>query len=182
MASTLTQVNSAKQDTLEKYGTEAFQCVFALVQFVLADPLLRSTFISFLQTLKAQIIAEKSLIQLVIGQSTVAVALINSQVAAAEAVLGVTTGLGDRFPLGVFMRCPVIADTVHAVTGDKAGSTRPINPMEQAKNKIKELKYQLRVLQIKIEKMSSQVAQFTLIEDQIDSLINLFNVLADFPG
>lgn len=179
----VTAIQSKLRALRAAFGT-GVTCVLAVLQFVLADPILRSTIVTFLETLKAQIELQKSLAQAAVQQATISAALLNTQIQALEAVGSTVGGLGNRFPLERLLQCPPLGRIVNEIKGSvvKAQGGLPTpSPLAQAKTKIRNLKYYLFVLQKKIDILSQKIEDFDLFIVQIDAIIDLVNVLADVP-
>lgn len=160
-------------------------CILALVSFFLADPVLRTVIVTFLQTLLTEIALQKAALQLIVAQSTVALALINSEIQAILAIFSVADGLGNRFPLDKLMGCPIISEPVNYVKeglsrlGSGAGFP---NPIQQAKTAFRDLQYKEALLQQKINKLNTAIGQLDLFGTQIQALIDFINAVASFPG
>lgn len=169
-------------------GEGAFQCVMALLQFILADPLLRSAIIGFLETCKTQIALQKALLELAVGQLKVTFALLESEVTAVSALFSIADGLGNRFPLGVFARCPLTASMAAAahsgmdflVPAGAGGSV--MNLIKKAKTKVRDLQYKVARMNQMLDQMNATIERCTLLTAQIDAIEEFINALADFPG
>lgn len=171
----------AAQNQLKALTGGAFACIMALLQFILADSLLRSTIITFLEFLKAQIALQKALLEATVAQLKVAVALLETEVSTAAALLGAVTGLGSRFPLDIFMRCPLTAAMVNAVSKGLAVSPKD-NPIAIAKTKIRDLQYKIARMNQILDQTSASIEQCTLFTAQINAMEDLINAVADYPG
>lgn len=179
----------AAQDALKKVvNSSAFQCLMVLLQFILADSLLRSSIITFLETCKAEIAIEKALLELTVAQLKIALALVETELSALSVVFSVADGLGNRFPLGVFTRCPITATIAAKVQGGNSATTAKNavggirNKIQQAKTLVRDLQYKVARMQKMIDQVNADIESCTLLTAQITAIEDFINALADFPG
>lgn len=188
---TATETAKAAQDSLlAVVGKTSFSCLMALLQFILADPILRSTIITFLEACRAQIALQKALLQLAVAQLRITLSLLQAEVAAAGALFGIANGLGNRFPLGVFSKCPLTAGIVNAaqkgVDSIKAGGgssgSKVFNALREAKTKIRDIQYKIARMTQLIDQTNANIEKCTLLDSQILAIENFVNALANYPG
>lgn len=176
-----------KQDELirkiGKGNADALQCILAVVAFILSDPVLRTIIVTFLQTIQTEITLQKTALQLIVAQSTVALALINTELQVVLALVSAVTGMGGRFPLDKLMGCPPLAEFVHFAEGKLKNSTSSFpNPITRIKTTIRDLQYKEALLQQKINQLNTAIGQLDLGISQIQALIDFVNAVASFPG
>lgn len=182
----------AAQDALANVAGTSLNCLVALAVFVLADPLLASVFITFLQTLQAQIALQKTQLAVLVAQANVTLAILNTEAQVFLAATSIADGLSNRFPLDKLMGCPVIASAVNAVQGGinsnpfgsipGLGNVHVPDLIQDAKNALRKIRTEQAWVQQKITQMSQAIGQLDLFNSQIQALIDFFNAIKNFPG
>lgn len=190
-SSSLTTVQAAADKLIAVAGPGA-KCLIALAIFALADPLLRSVFITFLQTLQAQIALQKTLLAAAVAQANVTLAIINAELGVFQAVTSITDGLGVRFPLDKLRGCPILDYGIDLVQGGVnstiLGSIPGVGNLSipdiiiDAKNAVRKIRTMEAMLQQRITQMSQAINQLNLLNSQIQALIDFMNQIANFQG
>lgn len=175
-----------KQAQVRNITGDSFSCIMALLQFILADPLLRSAIIGFLETCKAQIVLQKTLLQATIAQLTVTLSLLETEVSAISAVFSIADGLSSRFPLDVFSRCPLTAGMVAAAHNGipsllPGGGSGVTNAITWAKTQVRDLQYKVARMNQVIQQTNAAIERCTLFIAQIDAIEEFINALANLP-
>lgn len=188
MATDITTLKSY-QDQLQAVAGPNFTCIMAIIVFILADALLTSSFVTFLQTLQAEIQLQQTELQALVAQSTVLLGIIDAELGVLGVVTNVAQGLGNRFPLGALMGCPFIAAPINAVQSGISKATSSLgssvgfpNPIDKVKRTIRDIQYNEAVLKTKINQMNQAIGQLNLFKSQIQALINFFNAIQSFAG
>ena len=182
MASTDLPTIKSYQQELQNLVGPSFTCIIALLIFVLADPLLSSVFVTFLQTLQAQIALQKTELQALVAQMTVMLGIINAEVGVLSALSRVADGLGNRFPIAALAGC-LPQTWVQKIQGsDPTSSLNIPNPLNTAKRVVRDIQYNEAVLQTKITQINQSIAQLNLFQSQIQALINYFQALQNYAG
>lgn len=174
------QAKSA-EGTLRHLAGDAWLCIIVVIQFVLADAILRSVFVSFLQFLKAEIIAERTALQVLVAQSTVTLALIRTELQVFSAAASVGDGLANRFPISRLTGCPLIGDPVQAVQGAFGGGPGIASKIAKIKTFMRDLQYKVALIEAKINQLNQKIGQLDLFTSQIDAIIAYFEALAALP-
>lgn len=179
---------SAQKRLESTVGESSFRCLMALLQFILADPILRSVIITFLDTCKAEILVEKALLELAVAQLKITLSIIEAEISALGAVFSIAEGLGNRFPLGVFARCPLTASI--ATTAQKGikshlpagGSNGVVNAITAAKTTIRDLQYKVARMNLLLDQTNAAIERSNLFVSQITAMEDFINALATFSG